>query len=444
MDNIIKNNISNKKNIIIDDIKLNYNKGMKSLNNDNISDKSPNLRYLKFKNKIDGGSFKKIYLAFDTINGIEVIWNEINISNLSNSAIKKLSNEISILKSCDDCNYIINIFDYWIDSINNNMVFITERATSGNLKEFILKIDKIKLRIIKKWCKQILYGIKYLHNKNIIHRDIKCDNIFINGHSGNILIGDFGSAKLLSNKEQKTHTILGTPNFMAPEIYNELYNKKIDIYSFGMCMLEMITKKSPYEECNNFPDIWKTVKSQIKPKILNKIKNKNIKNIINKCIDNENQRPCIDELLNNKFWDDSPDDELDNYLYTDEEYYKLINDSYDNLNNSDNPDIVDNIIIKTEKKANIILKAVEEKADEIINKAKIVAKQIIYNANQNKISNKIIINNYSNNIQLDIPEIFNNSDKKTLDNNNILDKNNESNKEIDILQEMINKTIEKL
>jgi len=226
---------------------------------DEILEKSPDLRFLKFNKLIGRGAFKKVYLSFDTSNGIEVIWNEINIAKLSDYSIQRILTEIDILKSCDNCSYIIKFYDFWRDSDNYNIIFITERVTSGNLNEFILKIKKIKFKFIKKWCKQILQGIKYLHHNNIIHRDIKCDNIFIHGHTGNILIGDFGLARKITSLDKKAHTILGTPEFMAPEIYNELYDKKIDIYSFGMCLFEMITKEVPYLECTSIPEIWKNV-----------------------------------------------------------------------------------------------------------------------------------------------------------------------------------------
>jgi WNK lysine deficient protein kinase len=75
----------------------------------------------------------------------------------------------------------------------------------------------------------------------IIHRDIKCENIFINSNSGEIRIGDLG----LSTPMEKTYTasVLGTPEFMAPEFYDENvhYGTSVDIYAFGMCLLEMIT-----------------------------------------------------------------------------------------------------------------------------------------------------------------------------------------------------------
>lgn len=122
----------------------------------------------------------------------------------------------------------------------------------------------MKLKVIKNWCVQILEGLKYIHTRDppIIHRDIKCDNIFINGSSGQVKIGDLGLATNIVNYATATKlSIIGTPEFMAPEYYEENYNEKVDIWAFGMCVLEMATQEYPYVECSNPAQIFKKVVS---------------------------------------------------------------------------------------------------------------------------------------------------------------------------------------
>ena len=114
------------------------------------------------------------------------------------------------------------MYNYWYVKEKENVVLITEIYLSGTIKSFINRVQKVKLKTIKKWCKQILNGLNFLHNNNIIHRDIKCDNVFINGNTGDIFIGDFGLSKKI---DETARSVVGTPEYMAPELYDEMYIK---------------------------------------------------------------------------------------------------------------------------------------------------------------------------------------------------------------------------
>merc|ERR1719506_582979 len=143
--------------------------------------------------------------------------------------------------------------------------------TSGTLRQFVLRSrQSAKLKVIKRWCIQILRGLIYLHGQNIIHRDLKCDNIFINGSAGEVKIGDLGLATVMH--AQTAQSVVGRPEFIAPELYEEDYTEKVDIYSFGMCLLELITNECPYAECQNAAQIYRKVTKGEMPMGLQKVK----------------------------------------------------------------------------------------------------------------------------------------------------------------------------
>ncbi|XP_054781002.1 probable serine/threonine-protein kinase WNK4 isoform X2 [Prosopis cineraria] len=178
---------------------------------------------------------------------------------------------------------------------------ITELFTSGNLRQYRVRHRSVDMKAIKNWARQILRGLAYLHGHKppIIHRDLKCDNIFVNGNQGEVKIGDLGLAIIL--KQSTARSVIGTPEFMAPELYEEEYNELVDIYSFGMCMLEMVNLEYPYIECKNPAQIFKKVTSGIKPASLSKVKDSQIKEFIEKCIVSASQRLSAEELLKDPF-----------------------------------------------------------------------------------------------------------------------------------------------
>lgn len=267
-----------------------------------IIDESPNKRYIKYDDVIGTGAFKMVNKAFDTHEGIYVAWNTIHLDSIPESMKNRIGEEIKLLYEVKSKNkYVMNIHNSWINKEKGSVHFISDLAVGGSLRSFIGNIYHVRLKIIKKWALQILEGLEFLHKNTIIHRDIKSDNIFIRSDTGNIFIGDFGLAK--KSPDDKIHSMIGTPEFMAPEIYEEEYNHKVDIYSFGMCLLELLTGQIPYNECTVVPQIWKKVNDNIKPESLEDIKIESAKKLILECIYFDSiKRPTIEEIKNNIFF----------------------------------------------------------------------------------------------------------------------------------------------
>ncbi|KAF8404401.1 hypothetical protein HHK36_009286 [Tetracentron sinense] len=245
----------------------------------------PTCRYIRYKDILGRGACKTVFKAFDEIDGIEVAWNQVRIEDVLQSPedLERLYSEVHLLKSLNHKN-IIKFYNSWIDDQSKTVNIITELFTSGSLRQYRKKHKKVDMKAVKGWARQILMGLNYLHSHNppIIHRDLKCDNIFINGNQGEVKIGDLGLATAM--QQAKARSVLGTPEFMAPELYEEDYNELADIYSFGMCMLEMVTNEYPYSECLHPAQIYKKVTSGIKPAGLSKVKDPEVKIFIEKCL----------------------------------------------------------------------------------------------------------------------------------------------------------------
>lgn len=187
------------------------------------------------------------------------------------------------------------------------------------------KAKSVKLKVVKNWCAQILSGLAYLHTRTppIIHRDIKCDNVLINGTSGIVKIGDLGLATNIMNYTGTKLSVIGTPEFMAPEYYEEVYDEKVDIWAFGMCLLEMATLEYPFSECTNPAQIFKKVSSGQKPRSLLRLKDEDIIQFLDECLAPAAQRKSASELLEHPFLQNLDDDRLLT-LRTDEEVEELL------------------------------------------------------------------------------------------------------------------------
>uniref|UniRef100_A0A667YWD9 Protein kinase domain-containing protein n=1 Tax=Myripristis murdjan TaxID=586833 RepID=A0A667YWD9_9TELE len=223
---------------------------------------SPDGRFLKFDIEIGRGSFKTVYKGLDTETTVEVAWCELQDRKLSKSERQRFKEEAGMLKGLQHPN-IVRFYDSWEGPSKGRkcIVLVTELMTSGTLKTYLKRFKVMKIKVLRSWCRQILKGLHFLHTRAppIIHRDLKCDNIFITGPTGSVKIGDLGLATL--KRASFAKSVIGTPEFMAPEMYEEKYDESVDVYAFGMCMLEMATSEYPYSECQNAAQIYRRVTS---------------------------------------------------------------------------------------------------------------------------------------------------------------------------------------
>ncbi|XP_054400592.1 serine/threonine-protein kinase WNK3 isoform X1 [Pongo abelii] len=265
---------------------------------------SPSGRFLKFDIELGRGAFKTVYKGLDTETWVEVAWCELQDRKLTKAEQQRFKEEAEMLKGLQHPN-IVRFYDSWESILKGKkcIVLVTELMTSGTLKTYLKRFKVMKPKVLRSWCRQILKGLQFLHTRTppIIHRDLKCDNIFITGPTGSVKIGDLGLATLMRTSFAKS--VIGTPEFMAPEMYEEHYDESVDVYAFGMCMLEMATSEYPYSECQNAAQIYRKVTSGIKPASFNKVTDPEVKEIIEGCIrQTKSERLSIRDLLNHAFF----------------------------------------------------------------------------------------------------------------------------------------------
>ncbi|XP_015089412.1 probable serine/threonine-protein kinase WNK4 [Solanum pennellii] len=274
-----------------------------------VVEKSPCGRFVRYSDMLGGGAYKEVYIGYDRVEQIEIAWNQIVVDEALENP-ENLFAEGILLKSLNH-ERIMKCFCYWFDSKSKTLNMITELFPSGSLKKYLANSDGndngvgADLVSIKNWGRQILEGLSFLHcqNPKIIHRDIKCDNVFVDCGGKEITLGDFGLAiRVMEGKFVKEKETKGTPEFMAPECYDGEYNELVDIYSFGMCLLEMVTGEYPYLECSSGIQIFKKVYTGVKPASLGKVKDSRLKDIIEKCMLPMSVRPSAEELLKDPFF----------------------------------------------------------------------------------------------------------------------------------------------
>lgn len=177
---------------------------------------SPCGRFFKYDIEVGRGSFKTVFRGLDSHTGVAVAWCELLDKKVNKMERQRFREEAEMLKKLQHPN-IVRFYNYWETTIakKKSLVLITELMLSGTLKSYLRRFKKINQKVLRSWCRQILKGLAFLHSRSppIIHRDLKCDNIFITGTTGSVKIGDLGLATLKNRSYAKS--VIGTPEFMG-------------------------------------------------------------------------------------------------------------------------------------------------------------------------------------------------------------------------------------
>ena len=212
--------------------------------------------YIINRKRIGKGSFSTIYKGYSTKNNEIYAIKEITIDKKQNKS--NVKRELNVLKTLDNP-YIVKLHDVIIDTNYNNIYFILDYYPKGDLAKF-LNHKPLKEKYCRKYMKQLALGLEYLLNKDILHRDLKPQNILLTNEY-NIKITDFGFAKQV-DKNSLITTLCGSPMYMAPEIINKKdYDIKSDLWSVGVILYEMIYGSVPFN-VSNFLELIKNINNK--------------------------------------------------------------------------------------------------------------------------------------------------------------------------------------
>ena len=222
---------------------------------------------------------KKIYAAK------EIIKNK--------SSYDRIKNEIDIYEYLKHDN-IVNQKEHF--TYNDTQYLIFEFCENRDLSYLIDKRKKLKEIEVQYYITQLIQALIHLHDRNIVHRDLKLGNIFLTGKM-ELKLGDFGLAKKLSFRDEKISEMVGTPAYMAPEILENMgYSLEVDIWSLGVIMYYLIIGKLPFNKPNQ-----EDIKSVSFPKkaIISRAAKSLIEQIL---VKDPKERPSLKQILRHDFF----------------------------------------------------------------------------------------------------------------------------------------------
>ncbi|XP_071941990.1 mitogen-activated protein kinase kinase kinase 2-like isoform X2 [Antedon mediterranea] len=267
--------------------------------------KSPRAPENWTKGKLLGqGAFGVVYLCYDQDTGRELAVKQVNLNGNHDDARKEvgaLKYEIELLRNINH-ERIVQYFGCHEDS--NTLSIFMEFMPGGSLKDIIKAYGALTESVTRKYTRQILEGVSFLHASHIVHRDIKGANI-LRDSMGNIKLADFGASKRLQTictAVTGMKTVTGTPYWMSPEIINgEGYGRKADVWSIGCTVVEMLTTKPPWAEFEAMAAIFKIATQPTNPSLPGNVSN-DAKDFI-RCTFQQapKDRPLAVQLLGHRF-----------------------------------------------------------------------------------------------------------------------------------------------
>ncbi|XP_022242809.1 MAP/microtubule affinity-regulating kinase 3-like isoform X2 [Limulus polyphemus] len=207
----------------------------------------PHVGRYRLLKTIGKGNFAKVKLAEHLPTGKEVAIKIIDKTQLNPSSLQKIYREVKIMKMLDHPN-VVKL--YQVIETEKTLYLVMEYASGGELFDYLVAHGRMKEKESRAKFRQIVSAVQYCHQKKIIHRDLKAENLLLDGEM-NIKIADFGFSNEFS-PGQKLDTFCGSPPYAAPELFQgkKYDGPEVDVWSLGVILYTLVSGSLPFDGAN--------------------------------------------------------------------------------------------------------------------------------------------------------------------------------------------------
>ncbi|NXN21973.1 M3K3 kinase, partial [Nycticryphes semicollaris] len=251
------------------------------------------------------GAFGEVYLCYDADTGRELSVKQVPFdpdSQETSKEVNALECEIQLLKTLRH-DRIVQYYGCLRDPEEKKLSIFVEYMPGGSIKDQLKAYGALTENVTRKYTRQILQGVFYLHSNMIVHRDIKGANI-LRDSAGNVKLGDFGASKRIQTicmSGTGIKSVTGTPYWMSPEVISgEGYGRKADVWSVACTVVEMLTEKPPWAEFEAMAAIFKIATQPTNPQLPDGVSS-SCRNFLKQIFVEEKRRPTAEDLLRHPF-----------------------------------------------------------------------------------------------------------------------------------------------